>query len=145
MSELGNDLAAVWPAAGGDIAGWMTRPSILRRVASEFAARLASDTDRIVALGPGASILGGAVSLVTGLPFCAAEADGALFGSLHDGERAVVISIDGESDEPAWLATLEVSRRLSVVPGGRDRSEALIAQLPLRRDSAAAHNEGEHS
>ncbi|TQL44932.1 hypothetical protein FB562_2339 [Homoserinimonas aerilata] len=144
LSELADDLAALWPTSPQDVDGWMSRPSILRRVAGELAARLAADTDRVVALGPGALVLGGAVSLSTGLPFCAVDDEGTVFGDHHAGETAGVISVDGNAEEPGWLSTLDVSRRLSVVHGGGSRigGEVLISRLPLRRDTAASEPEG---
>jgi len=140
LRELADDLAALWPQSPADVGGWMSRPSILRRVAGELAARLGADTDRVIALGPGSLVLGGAVSLATGLPFCAVGDEGAVFGDYHAGENAALISVDGDMEEPAWLSTLDVSRRLSVVSAGGSRIEGdvLITHLPLRRDPAAS-------
>lgn len=144
LHELADDLAALWSGTSTNVGGWMSRPSILRRVAGELAARLAADTDRVIALGPGSNVLGGAVSLVTGLPFCAVEADGSIFGEYHPGENAGVVSVDGNAAEPEWLSTLDVSRRLSVVPGrgNNDGKEVLISQLPLRHDTKAPVTKG---
>lgn len=136
LSELADDLAALWPSSTAGVDNWMSRPSIMRRVAAGLAARLAAATDRVVALGPGSLVLGGAVSLSTGLPFCAVDEDGTVFGDHHDGETVAVISVKGNTEEPDWLSTLEVNRRLSVVQGDWSRigSEVLISQLPLHRD-----------
>ncbi|QEE62386.1 hypothetical protein FVA74_12980 [Salinibacterium sp. dk2585] len=134
LRELANDLAAVWPTPDVPVDGWMMRPSILRRVASEMAARVAGDVDRVIALGPGASVLGSAVSLATGLPFCAVQPDGTSLGARHRGETVVVISVDGERRDPDWLSAFEVAQRLSVVPGASDAHdcEPLITRWPLR-------------
>ena len=138
LSELADDLAALWHSSPASVDSWMSRPSIMRRVAAGLASRLASATDRVVALGPGSLVLGGAVSLTTGLPFCAVDEDGSVFGDHHDGETVAVISVNGNTDEPGWFSTLEVNRRLSVVQGDWSRigSEVLISQLPLQHDSA---------
>lgn len=137
LSELADDLAALWPSSPAGVDSWMSRPSIMRRVARELAARLAAATDRVVALGPGSLVLGGAVSLATGLPFCAVDEEGTVFGEHHDGETVGVISVRGITEEPNWLSALDVNRRLSVVQGDWSRigSEVLISQLPLHRDS----------
>lgn len=137
LCELGEDLAAVWSNSQQAMDGWMTRPSILRRVASAFAARIGAETDRIVGLGPGSLLLGGSVSLSTGLPFCAVLESGSVFGSFYAGESVVVISADGTGIEPGWLGNLEVSGRLCILPGeGKSNGyEPLLSQLPRRSGS----------
>jgi len=131
LRELGEDIAALWSTDRADVAAWMCRPSILRRVASEFAGRLEPDTDRIVALGPGAPVLGSALSLATGLPFCAVSPDGSVFGEHHPGENVAVISVDAESDDPDWFTTLDVSRRLTVVRARHGAANVVLISLDL--------------
>ncbi|MGB4136963.1 MAG: hypothetical protein WA971_10385, partial [Microbacterium sp.] len=92
LRELGADLHAVWSGEPRDAGLWMTRPSILRRVAAEAALRIDAGVDRIVAFGPGARVLGAAVSLSTGLPYCADEGGG-VFGDHHPGEIIALVSV----------------------------------------------------
>lgn len=128
LRELAEDLVALSPRDRFDVSAWMSRPSILRRVAALFASRLDADTDRIIALGPGAGVLGGAVALTSGVPFTSVGVDGAEFGEHHPGETAVIISAVGSAAEPAWIDELDVRRRLSAVRGltGDYGYEALI-------------------
>jgi hypothetical protein len=138
LRELGNDLSALWRRDANEVGGWMSRPSILRRVASELATRLAPDTDRVIAIGPGSLVLGGAMSLTTGLPFCAVDRDGSVFGDYHAGETVTVVSVDNDTAEPGWITLLEVTRRLSVVATGtHQRTDDVLVSLHSRHDIAA--------
>ena len=98
LDELAADLLATAAPGGArsDVSQWMTRPGILRRIASQLSVPIAADADRILAVGPGAVVLGSAVSLATGLPFAAVGDEGPAFGSLHDDERVAVVSVDEE-------------------------------------------------
>lgn len=93
LDELAQDLQATWDLSRSpqDVSGWMSRPGILRRVSNAMSPRLTGDIDRIVATGPGAQILGAALALETGLPFCAVIGN-ELFGSIHEGESVAVVS-----------------------------------------------------
>jgi hypothetical protein len=115
--ELALDLAAAWDAADldSDVASWMTRPGILRRIAAALSLRIPPDVDRIVAIGPGAQALGAATSLATGIDYAVLEGDG--FGSVRPGERVIVIAAL-DSEDPAGLppqavcvSSLVVARR----------------------------------
>ena len=124
MRELAQDLAATWDPRNhpDEVSSWMSRPAILRRVASALGESVHAEVDRIVATGPGAIALGSALSLTTGLPyFAVTEGDG--FGSLHDGEIVVVVSAtsDGAGAEYPWTppsSTITVDCRLTVVAAG---------------------------
>lgn len=90
MTELALDLEAIWPLnALADVDGWITRPAILRRVASVIADRIGADVDRIVTVGPGAEALGAALALRTGLPF-ATRGDAFDRGEVRPGESIFV-------------------------------------------------------
>jgi hypothetical protein len=99
LDELAADLLATAAQGGArsDVSQWMTRPGILRRIASRLSVSIPADADRILAVGPGAVVLGSAVSLATGLPFSALGDRGPVFGSLHDDERVAVVSADEEA------------------------------------------------
>ncbi len=92
LSELATDLTSCWsPGAVDEVAGWMSRPAVLRRVAAALAERVPPETDRLIASGPGALVLGAAVSLGTGLPF-AALGEGARWGDVHAGEQLFAVA-----------------------------------------------------
>lgn len=116
-SELRDDLLACWlPVRPETTDAWLTRPSIARRVAAMVTELIPAGTDRILAEGHGATALGMAVALDSGLPFAVVAgrhrgaaggaaatgstddgvlpggtADGA-FGTVRRGERVVVLS-----------------------------------------------------
>jgi hypothetical protein len=110
--ELANDIAAAMPlqAAAHRSDGWVTRPAILRRVATLMGASIPATADRIIAVGDAAQILGTAVALETGIPFCVAnphaatEAEFLQTGTLHAGERVAVVSV--HLDAPDLLESL---------------------------------------
>lgn len=97
--ELLADLAAALTTqpSSNSRNGWFARPGILRRMAALIGQSAPIDADRIVAVGDFAEILGAAVALETGLPFCVVgpEGDaGSRVGVVHAGERVAVISVD---------------------------------------------------
>lgn len=128
LEELGLDLLATWdPIRVPDaVSSWMSRPGILRRVASALSATIAADVDRIVAVGPGALVLGSAVSLATGLPYYA-EDRGILFGSLHDGETVVVVS--ATDDQAHWSSDAAVDIAARIVVFSRLASNDRMVEL----------------
>lgn len=100
LSELASDLEATWNRDPGTdpnvaVASWITKPSILRRVASALAEWIPGEVDRIITAGPGAIALGSALSLETGLAYCASTSDG-IFGETFLGEKAVFVSVAPE-------------------------------------------------
>lgn len=97
VAELAHDLSACWRLERlHDVSGWMSKPAILRRVGSLLGGRVGADIDRLVATGPGATALGAAVSLSTGLPFAVRVAEGSevieSWGEIHEGESLCVVS-----------------------------------------------------
>lgn len=97
LPELAGDLNAVWENSSNksdrkNVSSWITRPTILRRIASLLSESIADDTDRLVALGGGAEALGTALSLETGLPYCTVHND-TIFGEIYSGERIMLISV----------------------------------------------------
>lgn len=132
LHELAQDLAATWNIATepNEVASWMSRPSILRRVAGSMAEWIAPDVDRILAEGHGSIALGSALALATGLPYCALEG-GVRFGPLHDGESVVIVSAVAGGNALERPAAVLVVDRLSVVdvdPGqGRVGVRSLFA------------------
>lgn len=114
--ELAGDLAAAeyddGAGDGGSGAGWLDRPSLLRRLAAALAAEVPATADRLVAAGPGAQALGAAVSLETGLPFAAFAVGAPPFGVIHPGETVVVIAVEADSA----AAALPLLREAGAVP-----------------------------
>jgi hypothetical protein len=104
-TELRADLVAdgELPDADG-VPAWMHRPGTLRRVASELAATLPERVDRILVAGPGAHVLGAAVSLATGVPFVGAQ------GDTIPGERVAVVAVDAADAAAVAAANVTVSR-----------------------------------
>jgi len=75
---------------------FVTRPTILRRLASILAETIAPRIDRLAGAGLGATALVAALSLETGLPFVIVRerdvpAEQIIEGELHTGERLVVV------------------------------------------------------
>ncbi|WP_223690520.1 hypothetical protein [Leifsonia poae] len=105
LDELSQDLSATWNAASvpASISTWMSRPSILRRIADALSAELRDDIDRILAVGPGAQALGSAVALATGIPYVA-EAGSTRFGDLHRGERVAVVNAVRQGEDALGAA-----------------------------------------
>lgn len=94
-TELAADLSATWssPLTTAKHDDWMSRPSILRRVAAALADGISGGTERIACVGAGSEVLGAAVSLATGIPFVAIEDANVHFGTVHPGERVAVMSV----------------------------------------------------
>jgi len=124
LDELAHDLQSTWDLARSpqDVSGWMSRPGILRRIASMISLRLTGEIDRIVATGAGAHTLGAAVALETGLPFCAV-AGGELFGVVHEGESVAVISATSPRLRPeySWHPPVSVVVKVTVEVAADER------------------------
>jgi hypothetical protein len=101
--ELAEDLAASWPELDRPECAeeWLTRPAVLRRVATRVAESIPPEANRIVGTGPGATALATAASLVTGLPFAVVQSPATVapatadagFGALHQGEDVALVSV----------------------------------------------------
>jgi orotate phosphoribosyltransferase len=120
QQELAVDLTASWPGLDRPEAAtqWLTRPSILRRVASRLAEAVPAETHRLVGAGPGAEVLATATSLTTGLSFAvlqpgSASPDDGNWGHCHEGEDVTVVSVSPLPAD-ALLGALAV-RRLHMV------------------------------
>jgi len=105
LRELADDLNAAWafsrdPAA---VDGWALRPAILRRVADLLADGIAPGVDRILAVGPGAAMIGTAVGLASGLPFAVlddgSEAVDEAPSGLRPGETVAVVAATTGTDD----------------------------------------------
>jgi hypothetical protein len=96
-SELLADLRSTsWADDPGRSAlAWTHRPAILRRVALALAALVPPDTDRILVIGPAASSLGTAVSLISGIPFRTVDSTEP-GGETNGHERIVLVAFFGE-------------------------------------------------
>ncbi|MEV6930416.1 hypothetical protein AB0M46_38855 [Dactylosporangium sp. NPDC051485] len=97
-AELAADLWAASTAGAGydDVAArWLSRPTLLRRLAAGLARHIPATADRIAAGGPGAAALGAAVSLWTGLPFVSFPAgrDEPTLGELDRGDQVVAVAV----------------------------------------------------
>ncbi len=100
-AELLADLvAAAWGTHGEfiDADQFLTKPTVLRRLASILAERVPADVDRLLGRDPHSLVLGAALALETGLPLVVARVvpvDGQprlrCHGELHAGERVLVV------------------------------------------------------
>ncbi|PJJ63595.1 hypothetical protein [Compostimonas suwonensis] len=110
LRELADDLSASRGAAADPesiAADWLTRPGVLRRLAGLLATGISPETDRVVAIGAGAAVLGCAVSLASGLPFVAIAHDGpsaaddgpslTVFGRVRPSETIAILSLFDEA------------------------------------------------
>jgi orotate phosphoribosyltransferase len=110
-----------------------TRPSILRRVAREFADKLPADTDRIAGPELGGVALAAALSITVGLPFVivkkATKGYGTskiVEGELHPGEKVVVVEDVITSGAQAIHAARQVEKsggRVLAILGVIDREQ----------------------
>ncbi|MBO9521349.1 MAG: hypothetical protein J7518_07415 [Nocardioidaceae bacterium] len=99
QQELLADLvSAAWGTHGEfiDADQFLTKPTVLRRLAAILAAHVPPDVDRLLGRDPHSLVLGAALALETGLPLVVARtAAGAgelgCFGELHAGERVLVV------------------------------------------------------
>jgi orotate phosphoribosyltransferase len=98
-SELIADVvAAAWGTHGEfiDADQFLTKPTVLRRLAAVLAGRVPDDVDRLVGREPHSLVLAAALALETGVPLVVVRrlsADDGLqcFGEVHPGERVVVV------------------------------------------------------
>jgi len=120
--ELAADLSATWEPSSlaSTVSSWVSRPSILRRLADALAAAVIDDVDRIVAVGPAAPVLASAVGLATGLPFHT-DGPGEALGEIHAGERVCIVSTTSleAADAIVGNADVIVVQRLNVVAAHR--------------------------
>jgi orotate phosphoribosyltransferase len=114
-----------------------TRPSILRRIASEFAERIPPGTDRIAGPELGGVALAAALSLTAGLPFVIVKKASKGYGTskivegeLHCGERVVVVEDVITSGAQAIYAARQVERSCAQV-------SAILAVIDREQGGAA--------
>lgn len=97
---LADVVAAAWGTHGQfiDADQFLTKPTVLRRLASILAGRVPVDVDRLVGREPHSLVLGAALALETGLPLVVvrmpeppANQELRCFGELHSGERVLVV------------------------------------------------------
>jgi orotate phosphoribosyltransferase len=115
-----------------------TRPDILRRLGAALAGLIPAEVDRLAAPELGAVLLGGAVSLETGLPLVIVRKDAKEYGTsrllegkLEPGERVVLIEDVLTTGEEAIRAVGKLREAGATV-------ETLIAVLD--REEGAADN-----
>lgn len=135
-SELAADLVATWEPSSPEAsaAAWLSRPSILRRIADAMSQRLRGDVDRLVAIGPGSVALAAAVSLSAGIPFQAETPDGR-YGELLPGEAVCLLSVtdDGPDPELADAAPgARIVQRMSIVSSPRGEEDGSRSALFTR-------------
>lgn len=125
--ELLDDVvAAAWGTHGEfiDADQFLTKPTVLRRLASILAARIPHDVDRLLGRDPHSLVLGAAMSLETGLPLVVARvvrskgrANLQCHGELHPGERVLVVEGVTGTGASAVEAVRSARRRRATVVG----------------------------
>jgi orotate phosphoribosyltransferase len=96
--ELRADIvAAAWGTHGDfvDADQFLTKPTVLRRLAAILAARVPPDVDRLAGREPHSLVLAAALTLETGLPLVIVRTSQtprlSCYGELHPGERVLVV------------------------------------------------------
>lgn len=125
---LGDLVAAAWGTHGEfiDADQFLTKPTVLRRLASILASRVPAEVDRLVGRDPHSLVLGAAMALETGLPLVvarASEGEGrsrlGCHGELHVDERVLVV----EGVTGTGASAVEAVRAL------RDRGATVVGVL----------------
>jgi orotate phosphoribosyltransferase len=120
---LADVVAAAWGADGEfvDADQFLTKPTVLRRLAAILAGRVPFDTDRLLGREPHSLVLGAALTLETGLPLVIARGldgpDLRCHGELHPGERVLVVEGVTGTGASAERAVRVVRQRGATVIG----------------------------
>jgi orotate phosphoribosyltransferase len=125
LAELRADIVAAAWRTGDQLVDadlFLTKPTILRRLAAILADRVPPDTDRLVSREPNAAVLGAALALATGLPLVVAHQSPSVpalhcEGELHPGERALVVESVVDTGGSAEQAVRALLRRSAEVVG----------------------------
>jgi orotate phosphoribosyltransferase len=118
---LADVVSAAWGVHGEfvDADQFLTKPTVLRRLASLLAGRVPPDVDRLLGREPHSLVLGAALALETGLPLVVARRDGAelrCFGELHPHERVLVVEgVTGTGTSAAYAVAVARQRGATVV------------------------------
>ncbi|MEU8250558.1 hypothetical protein [Nonomuraea sp. NPDC048916] len=138
---LADVVAAAWGSDGQfvDADQFLTKPTVLRRLASILADRVPSDADRLIGREPHSLVLGTALALETGLPLVVARIAGSptgkelvCSGELHPGERVLVVEGVTGTGASAVQAVRLARRRGATVVGvlaAVDRDAGAAARL----------------
>lgn len=112
---------------------FVTRPAILRRVASFLGELVPTTADRLAGPGPGGVALAGAVSLEIGLPFVitpdSPDTTIPIMGEVHAGDRVVLIEDVLATGTRALAATHTLVRRgaeVGLILAVVDREEGAV-------------------
>jgi orotate phosphoribosyltransferase len=141
-TELLADLvAAAWGTHGEfiDADQFLTKPTVLRRLAGILASRVPAEVDRLIGREPHSLVLGAALALETGLPLVVlrvadspAGPELRCFGELHPGERVLLVEgVTGTGTSAAQAVAVvrargaEVAGVLVAVDRGVGASERL--------------------
>lgn len=123
---LADVVAAAWGTDGHviDADQFLTKPTVLRRLASLLASRVPGDVDRLFGREPRSVVLGTALALETGLPLVVVRTPesppgGELLcsGELHPGERVLVVEAVVSSGSSA-VRVVRAARRRGVAVAG---------------------------
>jgi len=138
---LGDLVAAAWGTHGEfiDADQFLTKPTVLRRLASILATRVPVEVDRLVGRDPHSLVLSAALALETGLPLVVARVVDVPGGSrlgchgeLHAGERVLVVegvTGTGASAVEAVRAVRELGATVVGVLAAVDRDRGAAARL----------------
>ncbi len=145
-AELRADLvAAAWGTRGEfiDADRFLTKPTVLRRLASILASRVPADVDRLVGQEPRSAVLAAALALETGLPLVVVRApepssgdEPRCHGEIHPGERVLVVEGvvgTGGSAEQAARAAQRTGATVAGVLAAVDRGDGAGTRLEAAR------------
>lgn len=97
LAELARDLTAftahLRSADEIDAIAFLSRPTVLRRLAGALAPLIPAGVDRLAGVGDGAGVLTAAVALETGLPLALLESSGEIRGEVHSGETVLLLAV----------------------------------------------------
>lgn len=159
--ELGNDIVAASHQRGDFVLSsgvrthfffdkylFVTKPTVLRRIASMLAERLPAGVDRIAGAGFGGVALATAIALESGLPYVVLRAAGArdgrpvrVEGELHAGEQVGLIEDVVKTGRAAVLTANTLRRagasiaRVTAVIDCAEGAESALAAHGLELDA----------
>lgn len=149
LEELARDITAfslhLRSADEIDAIAFLSRPTILRRLAGALAPLIPAGVDRLVGVGGGAGVLTAAVALETGLPLALLGSTGDVSGEVHPGESVLVLAVrsgTGLSRAASLMSEHDVRVAAGLTVLGPRAIEDWPTGIPLRALFGAAVGNG---